>query len=63
MKVAKGKISRARSRAGKRAYKKRQRREAVREAVETGLGFIPGMGLVMGTHSLSRAYNKFRRNR
>jgi hypothetical protein len=61
--MAKRRISRARSIAGKRAYKKRQRREAIRDTAETLLGFIPGMGFVMGARSLSRSYDKFRRNR
>ena len=56
-------VSPARSRAAKRAYKARQRKEALRQAGETLVGLIPGMGLVMSTHGLSKAYNKFQWNR
>jgi len=61
--MAKRRISLARSRAGKRAYKRRQRKEVIRQTGETLVGLIPGMGLVMSAYGLSKAYNKFQRNR
>jgi len=61
--MRKRRISLARSRAGKKAYKSRQRKEALRQAAEALVELIPSMGSVMSAHSLSKAYNKFQRNR